>query len=82
MREEYAYLTNEIDRRSFLATGAGALAAAAALDDGQTADAQGTTGQTAELPKRALGRTGAKVTMLSLGTWMSPGGGWFRHAAP
>jgi aryl-alcohol dehydrogenase-like predicted oxidoreductase len=75
MREECAYLTEEIDRRSFLATGAGALAAAAALGDGQTADAQGTTRQTAELPKRALGRTGAKVTMLSLGTWMSPGGG-------
>jgi uncharacterized protein len=27
------------------------------------------------LPRRALGRTGANVTILSLGTWMSPGGG-------
>ena len=37
MREERAYLTEGIDRRSFLATGAGALAAAAALGDGQPA---------------------------------------------
>jgi uncharacterized protein len=30
--------------------------------------------QAVTLPTRKLGRTGVKVTMLSLGTWMSPGG--------
>ena len=75
MREERAELTEGIDRRAFLATGAGALAAAAALGDGQPAGAQAATKRAAELSKRALGRTGAKVTILSLGTWMSPGGG-------
>jgi uncharacterized protein len=75
MREERTDLTEGIDRRAFLATGAGALAAASALGDGQPAHAQATTKPPAELPKRALGRTGVKVSMLSLGTWMSPGGG-------
>ena len=28
----------------------------------------------AELPKRALGKTGVSVSILNLGTWMSPGG--------
>ena len=44
-------------------------------------DQEGATGQTAAnastlaaLPKRKLGRTGVDVTMLNLGTWMSPGG--------
>ena len=32
------------------------------------------TNQPAELPKRTLGRTGAQVTILNLGTWQSPGG--------
>jgi uncharacterized protein len=75
MREVCADRTEGIDRRVFLATGAGALAAAAALGDGQPAGAQATTKPPAVLPMRALGRTGAKVTILSLGTWMSPGGG-------
>jgi len=76
MSEECADLTGRIDRRGFLVTGAGAVAAAATLADGQPATAQGKTqkNRTAELPRRALGRTGAKVTILTLGTWMSPGG--------
>src|SRR4029077_2432592 len=75
MSEECADLTGRIDRRGFLVTGAGALAAAAKLADGQPAAAQGKTqtNRAAEMPKRALGRTGANVTILSLGTWMSPG---------
>jgi aryl-alcohol dehydrogenase-like predicted oxidoreductase len=31
-------------------------------------------GQAAELPRRKLGKTGVDVTMLTLGTWLSPGG--------
>jgi uncharacterized protein len=64
------------DRRGFLLTGAGALAAATTLGDGQPAGAQATakTKRAVELPKRALGRTGANVSILSLGTWLSPGG--------
>ena len=56
-------LTGRFDRRGFLGTGAGALAAAATLGDGQPAAAQATAKnkQTAELPKRTLGRTGASV---------------------
>ena len=76
MSGERRELTGGIDRRGFLATGAGALAGAATLADGQSAAAQTTTktNNAIELAKRALGKTGAKVTMLSLGTWMSPGG--------
>ena len=65
-----------IDRRGFLVTGAGALAASSALAAGRPAAAQAApaTNRRAELPQRTLGRTGAKVTILNLGTWMSPGG--------
>src|SRR5262249_57210963 len=31
-------------------------------------------GQASEVPRRALGKTGVDVTMLTLGTWLSPGG--------
>jgi uncharacterized protein len=90
MSEEFADLTGRIDRRGFLGTGAAALAAATILGDGEPAAAEGThkktkkpakaveppnkTTDVVELPKRKLGRTGVDVTMLSLGTWMSPGG--------
>ena len=76
MREELADRTGRIERRGFLGTGAGALAAVATLGDGQPADAQAKTKttQAAELPKRKLGNTGVEVTMLNLGTWLSPGG--------
>ncbi len=90
MSEEIADLIGRIDRRGFLGTGAAALAAATILGDGEPAAAEGThkktkkpakaveppnkTTDVVELPKRKLGRTGVDVTMLSLGTWMSPGG--------
>jgi len=74
MREERADLTDGVDRRSFL--GASAAAAAVALGAGGEAAAQPATKTTqlAELPTRPLGRTGVKVTILNLGTWMSAGG--------
>jgi aryl-alcohol dehydrogenase-like predicted oxidoreductase len=75
MREEFADPTGRIDRRGFLGTGAGALAAAA-LGSGQPAAARAATEatQAAELPKRPLGRTGVEVSILSHGTWLSSGG--------
>ena len=63
MREQPADLTDRIDRRGFLGTGAGALAAAATLGEGQPAAAQAT--QPAVLPKRPLGRTGVQVTSVT-----------------
>ncbi len=64
-----------IDRRGFLEAGAGALAAAAIAGEGTTSNAQAQApDQPPVLPKRPLGRTGVEVSMLSLGTWLSPGG--------
>ena len=62
MSEEHANLTGQIARRGFLATGAGALAAAATLGDGPPATAQATaqSPRTTVLPKRALGKTGTR----------------------
>jgi aryl-alcohol dehydrogenase-like predicted oxidoreductase len=76
MREELEDPTGRIDRRDFLGTGAGALAAAATLVGGQpaTARAAGPTANAAGLPKRPLGRTGVEVSILGQGTWLSPGG--------
>ena len=76
MREEFEDPTGRIDRRDFLGTGAGALAAAATLVGGQpaTAHAASQTTKVVELPKRHLGRTGVEVSILSQGTWLSPGG--------
>src|SRR5262249_11502529 len=66
-------MARPIDRRGFLGAGAGALAVAAALGDGRAAAAQASkTTQSAALPKRTLGRTGVEVTILNLGTWLSP----------
>src|SRR4051812_38491689 len=77
MRDSFADHAAGIDRRGFLGAGAGALAAAT-LGDGQPPAPQATTQtkavQAAELPKRAPGRTGIEVSILNLGTWMSPGG--------
>jgi aryl-alcohol dehydrogenase-like predicted oxidoreductase len=84
MSEEFLDPECRIDRRDFLGKGAGALAAAMSLGDEPPVsglvppkNAQPVT----VLPKRALGRTGVEVTILNLGTWMSPGGGrLLRHA--
>jgi aryl-alcohol dehydrogenase-like predicted oxidoreductase len=75
MRDEFADLTGRIDRRGFLGTGAGALAAAATLGESPTAAAQAPSGPTGSvvLPKRTLGRSGIEVTILNIGTWQSPG---------
>ena len=76
MREDRGGLTDPIDRRSFLGTGAGALATGMTLVGEQSAAAQSAAKSTrpVELPKRTLGRTGVDVTILNLGTWLSPGG--------
>src|SRR5262249_13386682 len=76
MRDEFADLTGRVDRRGFLGTGAGALAAAAALGNRPAGAAQAPSRATgaAALPKRTLGRTGVEVTILNLGTWRSAGG--------
>jgi aryl-alcohol dehydrogenase-like predicted oxidoreductase len=65
-----------IDRRDFIEKGAGALVAAAALAEGasQAAQAPGAADPAATLSTRRLGRSGIPVTMLNLGTWLSPGG--------
>jgi predicted aldo/keto reductase-like oxidoreductase len=65
----------QVSRRGFLGTGAGAIAVAGALGDGAATVAQTASqkAQPAVLPKRALGRTGVKVTILTLGTWRSVG---------
>ena len=76
MSDKATEVSCRIDRRRFLGTGAGALAAAATLEEGAPA-ARGAgvkTAQADELPRRALGRTGVEVSMLNLGTWLSPGG--------
>jgi aryl-alcohol dehydrogenase-like predicted oxidoreductase len=76
MSDERTNLTGRIDRRGFLVGGASALAATTALADGEPTGGQAPTkkNRAAELPKRPLGRTGVKVSMLNLGTWLSPGG--------
>ena len=70
-------LAGSINRRGFLGTGAGALAAASAVGiGGETAaqtESKSKTTQSAVLPKRMLGRTGVEVSMLNLGTWRSVG---------
>jgi len=60
-----------VDRRGFLQTGA--IATASALTMATTSHAAPDTAKTAMLPRRTLGKTGAEVTILNLGTWQSPG---------
>jgi aryl-alcohol dehydrogenase-like predicted oxidoreductase len=55
-----------VDRRGFLGTGAGAVAVA-------MLGAAPPTAAGSELPRRPLGKTGVDVSMLSIGTWLSPG---------
>jgi uncharacterized protein len=68
-------LAGPINRRGFLETGAGALAAASAVGMGRETEAQTATKttQSSVVPKRTLGRTGVEVSMLNLGTWQSSG---------
>jgi aryl-alcohol dehydrogenase-like predicted oxidoreductase len=68
-------LSETINRRGFLGTGAGAIAAASAIGIGCEAAAQtaSKSTQSSVLPKRVLGRTGVEVSMLNLGTWRSVG---------
>ena len=78
MSEERANPTGWIDRRGVLATGAGALAAAAALGDGEPAAAQATSRgpQTVELanPKMAVMHPdGKRLILLSEGRLVNLG---------
>src|SRR5262249_2346820 len=77
MREGLENQNGGVDRRKFIGAGASAMAGAAALGAGRQAAAQSGNNpiQTAGLPTRPLGRSGFDVTILNLGTWMSPGGG-------
>jgi uncharacterized protein len=67
--------SGSINRRGFLEAGAGTLAVASGVGIGHETAAQTTSKATRSvvLPKRILGRTGVEVTMLTLGTWRSPG---------
>ncbi len=60
-----------LNRRDFVRTGAIAGAAAVTLSTGSQAAPPPASKPT--LPRRPLGKTGVDVTMLNLGTWMSPG---------
>jgi len=62
---------SEVHRRGFLQTGALATASALTLASGSQAAPQ--PAKTPTLPRRPLGKTGADVTILNLGTWRSPG---------
>ncbi len=80
MQERERDRTGQLDRRSFLGAGAGALAATAAIGPeavgGQApAQAEGAHRATdsAVLAKRKLGKSGIEVSMLNIGTWRSPG---------
>jgi aryl-alcohol dehydrogenase-like predicted oxidoreductase len=87
MKDEHENQTGGVDRRSFLTSGVGALAGAAALGAGRQSSAQEAAAavakatESAVLPTRPLGGTGVDVTILSLGTWMSPGGGRLLRSA-
>ncbi len=75
MQDQGPDLTRQIGRRGFLEAGAGALAVAAAIGQGQPAAAQDApkTTQSALLTKRKLGKSGIEVSMLNIGTWRSSG---------
>jgi predicted aldo/keto reductase-like oxidoreductase len=64
-------------RREFIQAGAAAATVAATLAPGtasaQTSGAQAAPAKAAELPRRVLGKTGEKVTIVSAGTWRAPG---------
>jgi aryl-alcohol dehydrogenase-like predicted oxidoreductase len=73
MKGECAGSDGLVDRRGFLGTGAGALAAATLGAAPPSAAAPAPAPAGPELPKRPLGKTGVDVSMLNIGTWLSPG---------
>jgi uncharacterized protein len=78
MQDQGTGQARKMDRRDFLGTGAGTIAAAAVLGSGHPAAAQqqpnaAKATQSAALAKRKLGKTGVEVTMLNIGTWRSSG---------
>jgi predicted aldo/keto reductase-like oxidoreductase len=60
-----------VHRRGFLQTGA--IATASALTTASRSQAALQSAKAPIIPRRALGKTGAEVTILNLGTWRSPG---------
>jgi len=62
---------SEVHRRGFLQTGA--LATASALSLPTVSQSAPQPAKSRQLPRRPLGKTGAEVTILNLGTWQSPG---------
>jgi len=64
---------NQCDRRGFLQTGALVTATALTTASGSQAAPLSAKPPTQALPVRKLGKTGAEVTILNLGTWQSPG---------
>src|SRR4051812_41424137 len=67
--------SNPMDRRLFLQTGTGAMAAATGLVAGNAAGQGPAAGQDKTvLPRRVLGKTGVEVTLLNHGTDGEPAG--------
>ncbi|AGA29410.1 aldo/keto reductase [Singulisphaera acidiphila] len=64
---------SEVNRRSFLQTGAIATASAMTVASATGSLAAPPAVKKTTLPVRPLGNTGATVTILNLGTWKSPG---------
>ncbi len=64
---------SQYDRRGFLQTGAIATATALTMASGSQAAPPSAKPPIQTLPVRKLGKTGAEVTILNLGTWQSPG---------
>ncbi|SIN83851.1 hypothetical protein SAMN05444166_1202 [Singulisphaera sp. GP187] len=64
---------SEVNRRGFLQTGALATASAMTVASASGSLAAPAAEKKTILPLRPLGKTGADVTILNLGTWRSPG---------
>ncbi|WP_406699965.1 aldo/keto reductase [Singulisphaera sp. Ch08] len=64
---------SEVNRRGFLQTGALATASAMTVASATGSLAAPAADKKTTLPLRPLGKTGADVTILNLGTWRSPG---------